>query len=46
MNETQAPCQYPTELDRYGLPVKSCGADSVEHRPDRVFVRYVCADHA
>lgn len=45
MNKTHTTCQYPIELNQYGMPVKSCGADAVEHRPDRVFVRYVCTDH-
>jgi hypothetical protein len=38
-------CQYPTRLNAYGLPVATCGAVAVEYRPDRVFVRYVCAGH-
>lgn len=40
-----AACQHPTELNEYGLPKATCGADAVEHRPDRLFVRNVCADH-
>lgn len=38
-------CQHPTELDEYGLPAATCSAPAVEYRPDRLFVRYVCADH-
>ncbi|MCY0926275.1 hypothetical protein OTB20_08650 [Streptomyces sp. H27-H1] len=44
-HEVTGACQHPTELNRYGLPSRVCGADAVEHRPDRLFVRYVCADH-
>ncbi|MET7336012.1 hypothetical protein [Nonomuraea sp. NPDC005650] len=40
-----APCQYATKLNQYGLPAENCGAPSVEYRPDRLIVRYVCADH-
>ncbi|WP_181871677.1 hypothetical protein [Sphaerisporangium album] len=39
-------CQHPTCLTRYGLPAATCGAPAVEFRPDRLYVRYVCADHA
>jgi len=38
-------CQMATELDRYGNAVATCDAPAVEFRPDRMFVRYVCADH-
>lgn len=44
MND-HAACQYPTELNQYGLPAATCGADAVEHRPDRLYVRNVCANH-
>jgi hypothetical protein len=38
-------CQYPTELDRYGMPASTCGAPAVEHRPDCAVVRFICRDH-
>lgn len=44
-HEVHGFCQFPTSVDGYGLPAATCGANAVEHRPDRVFVRFVCADH-
>jgi hypothetical protein len=40
-----APCQYPTRLTKYGLTAETCDAPSVEYRPDRLIVRYICAAH-
>ncbi len=38
-------CQYPAAFDRYGMTAATCGAPAVAYRPDRMFVRYVCACH-
>jgi hypothetical protein len=42
---TAGACQHPTALNTYGLPAETCGAPTVEHRPDRLLVRNVCVDH-
>lgn len=42
----EATCQNPTAFGAYGMPTATCGADAVVHRPDRMFVRFLCADCA
>lgn len=44
--EVEATCQTPTAFDQYGMPTASCGAAAVVHRPDRMFVRFLCANCA
>ncbi len=44
-NEVHGYCQHATKLDKYGLPAATCNAPAVEYRPERMFVRFVCAEH-
>lgn len=44
--EVEATCQTPTALNEYGMPTASCGAPASIHRPDRMFVRFLCTSCA